>query len=302
MSAVDDHLQQLRRALRTRGAARRRILHECQDHLADLAAQHGPAEAARRFGDPVVVAAAFDAETAVRAALRSTLATCAGIVAVAASTVALLHAASDDARASVWWAVVFFAAAQTSAVSTVLALLQAAVVRRGEARAADVALLCRRNGSALLAAALTMFAAGAGVPGHGSAAALLAGPVVAAFAGVAVLRARRLLRGPDVRASRAGRPPLGDVAALLRLRVRPPGTGVLLAFCTSTAVLAALGWAHGEDATAAGAVADAGIEGLLVLALFVVLGPALGLTSRRRRPARSDGRDHRDGRGHRGGA
>ncbi|MGI8679758.1 MAG: HAAS signaling domain-containing protein [Jatrophihabitans sp.] len=195
MTDIEIYLADLDRALLTRGRRRRRAVAECRDHLTDAAAAGGEAEAVRRFGAATEVASAFDAETAVRRASRSTVATVAAVAAVAAilavagSTLALLNA--SDARGAVTlWAVVFFGAAQTSAVSTLLAvLLVAAALRRSRAVPAELRLLGRRNAVAVGFALLTEFAAGAAVPGHGSMSALLAGPVLAAFALAVVLRA-----------------------------------------------------------------------------------------------------------------
>src|SRR5882757_9982172 len=77
---VDQYMTELDAALHVRGAVRRRFLRECDDHLADAAAERGQEEAVRAFGPPPEVAAAFDAEVAARRGVRSTFATVAGVL------------------------------------------------------------------------------------------------------------------------------------------------------------------------------------------------------------------------------
>jgi hypothetical protein len=79
MSAVDRYVAELDAALHVRGAVRRRFLHECRDHLADAAAEHGQEHAVRAFGRPSEIAAAFDAEVAARRGVRSTFVSVAGV-------------------------------------------------------------------------------------------------------------------------------------------------------------------------------------------------------------------------------
>ena len=102
---IDRYLLELGGALHVRGAARRRFLRECRDHLADAAAERGSDEAVRAFGPPSEVAAAFDAEVAARRGVRSTFVTVAGVLATGGSTLALIHATSANATAPVWWAI-----------------------------------------------------------------------------------------------------------------------------------------------------------------------------------------------------
>src|SRR5436853_7319792 len=170
MSAIDAYLAELSAALHVRGSARRRFLRECRDHLIDAASERGPEQAVRAFGQPSEIAAEFDAEVASARGLRSTLASAAAVLATGGSTLALIHAA-PHAQAATWAVVVFFVAAQLAAVAGGLALIQALVLRRSTMAPADLALLSRRNACALVAAGLTMFSAGAAVPGRGSAAA-----------------------------------------------------------------------------------------------------------------------------------
>ena len=141
------------------------------------------------------------------------------VLATGGSTLALIHAASATATAPAWWAIAFFVAAQVAAVAAGLALVQALVLRRSTMAPAEVALLARRNGCALVAAGVTMFSAGAAVPGRGSAVLLLAGPALVCVALVAVLRARSLARRLDGARALAVRPPLED----LRRLSPPPG-------------------------------------------------------------------------------
>lgn len=287
MSPVEQYLHELDGALHVRGRARRRLLAECSDHLADAGADHGQAEAVVRFGPAAELARSFDTEVAVRRALRATPATVVGVLAVAASTLALLHAAAAHASAPVGWAMIFFGCAQAAAVCTLLGALRAAGMRNRPADAADVALLCRRNGCALVFALLTLFAAGTALPGHGSALQLLAGPAMAASAIVLVLRTRSLARKLDAFGQRTVRAPWADLRAVLRL---PVGTArrldlgsptVLLAVATPLAAAAAFAWGHLDDhGTVASAFAAAGVETASVVLGFLLLGPALGLWSR----------------------
>lgn len=287
MSPVEQYLRELGGALHVRGRARRRLLAECRDHLADSGAAHGEAEAVARFGSAAELARSFDTEVAVRRALRATPATVVGVLAVAASTLALLHVAAAHASAPVGWAVIFFGCAQTSAVSLLLATLRAAGMRNRPADAADVALLCRRNGCALGFALLTLFAAGAALPGHGSALQLLLGPAVAVSAALLVLRARSLARQLDAYGQRTVRAPWADLRAMAHLptaggRVLDPSSpAVMLTAGSAVAAAAAFVWGHADDhGNLASALVAAGVETALTVTGFVLLGPALGLWSR----------------------
>ncbi len=280
MSPVERYLTELGAALRVRGRVRRRFLRECRDHLADAAAERGEEGAVRAFGPAPAIAAALDAEVAARRGVRSTFATAAGVLATGGSTLALIHASSPDATAPVWWAVAFFVAAQLAAVSAGLALLQALVLRREAISPADAMLLARRNGCALVAAGVTMFSAGAAVPGQGSAALLLAGPALVCVALVAVLRARSLAHRLAGANRPAVRPPLEDLGRLTRLPIPSVGDHTLLSVTTAVAAAAAFARDLGEHATAGGAVVTAGVEAMAVVGCFAVFGVALGLRRR----------------------
>ncbi len=277
---IDRYLLDLGGALHVRGAARRRFLRECRDHLADAAAERGPDEAVRAFGPASEVAAAFDAEVAARRGVRSTFVTVAGVLATGGSTLALIHAASAGATAAVVWAVAFFVAAQVAGVAAGLALVQALVLRRSAMAPADIVLLARRNGCALVAAGVTMFSAGAALPGHGSAVLLLAGPALVGIALVAVLRARSLARRLDRSGTPAVRPPLTDLGRLVRLPVAPLDSRRLLLFTTCAAAAAAFLRDRIERGTVSEGFVAAAIEAMAVVACFLVLGPALGLFRR----------------------
>lgn len=267
---IESYLRELRAALHVGGRARQRFLHECRDHLADAAAERGEAEALRAFGPPQAIAVAFDAEVAARRGVRSTLATATGVLATGGSTLALIHAASTQTAAPAFWAVTFFGAAQVAATAAALALLQALEIRRGASTPADVMLLSRRNACALVAAAVTMLAAGGALPGKGSALLLLAGPSLACAAFVSVLRTRALARRLDGARNRVVRPPFPAVS---------PAT--LLTLVTMLAGCAAFVRDRAEHATPAGALVTAAIEAAAVIACYITLGPALGLRSRR---------------------
>jgi hypothetical protein len=286
VSAVERYLTELDAALHVRGRVRRRFLRECRDHLVDAAAERGDDAAVRAFGPAPEIAAALDAEVASRRGVQSTIATVVGVLATGGSTLVLIHASSPEAEAPLAWAIAFFVAAQLAAVSGGIALLQALVLRRSTMSAADAMLLARRNGCALAAAGVTMFSAGAAVPGEGSAVLLLAGPLLVCVALVAVLRAWSLAR--RLGGSRAAvRPPLEDLGRLTHLPVPALGNRTLLPLTVAVAAAAAFIRDHGEHATASGALVTAGIEATAVVGCFVVFGAALGLTVRPR--SASDG-------------
>jgi hypothetical protein len=234
----------------------------------------------RAFGPAREIAAALDAEVAARRGVRSTFATIAGVLATGGLTLALVHASSPAAAAPVWWTIAFFVAAQLAAVSAGLALVQALVLRRSTMSAADAMLLARRNGCALVAAGVTMFSAGAAVPGQASAVLLLAGPALVCVALVAVLRARSLARRLDGSRDPAVRPPLEDLGRLIRLPVPSLDNRTLLVVTTGVAATAAFVRDHAEHATSGGAFVTAGIETMAVVGCFLVFGAALGLRHR----------------------
>jgi uncharacterized membrane protein len=277
---IDEYVNELGAALKASGAVRRRFLRECRDHLADAAADRGEHEALGAFGPPTEIAAAFDAEVAARRGVRSTFATAAAVLATGGSTLALIHAASPNASAPAWWAIAFFVGAQVAAVAAGLALVQALVLRRWIMAPAEIVLLARRNGCALVAAGVTMLSAGAAVPGRGSAVALLAGPVLACVALVAVLRARSLARRLDGANALAVRLPLEDLRQVSGLPVPLLGAGRLLLVTTCVAAAAVFARDRVEHGTIAEAFAFAGIEAMAVIACFFVLGRALGLRRR----------------------
>jgi hypothetical protein len=283
MTGLERYLADLDTALLVRGAARRRFLRECRDHLADAAAERGDEAAVEAFGPPAEIAAGFDATVAARRGVRSTFAAAAGVLGTMASTLALIHASAAGATAPVPWAIAFFVAAQVALVAAGLALLQALVLRRSDMPAAQMALLARRNACALLAAAATMFSAGAALPGQGSAAPLLAGPLLLCGAAVAVLRARALARRLDTADALPVRPPLEDLARLSPLPLPTLDLGRLLVLTTALAAAGAFLRDRAEHATVDGALVTAGIEATAVVACFALLGPALGLWTLRAR-------------------
>ena len=132
-----------------------------------------------------------------------------------------------------------------------------------------------------MAAGVTMFSAGAAVPGHGSAVLLLAGPVLVCAALVAVLRARALARRLDGAGALAVRPPLEDLG---RLAALPSASLDARRLLLITTCIAAAGGVRPRPRRAGDASArrssTAGIEATAVVACFLVLGPALGLWHR----------------------
>jgi len=279
---VDDYLAELEAALRVRGPARRRFLAECREHLLDASALHGPQEAVRRFGDPTEVAHGYDVEVATRRSMRATAGSVVGAAAVAGSTLALVNAADPQADAVLVWAILFFAFAQTSAVCAVLAVLQATAMRHTAAHSADLALLHRRNLATPAFALLTMLAAGGVVPGHASPWLLLPGPVIAVVALAQVMHARHLARAVGGAAGRVVRSPIGDLLTAVGWGGEHGGVsnleGVrLLLPAVPVAAAAAFAWSMRDHGGPGASAVDAGIEVLLLIAGFVVLGRGLGL-------------------------
>jgi hypothetical protein len=164
---------------------------------------------------------------------------------------------------------VFFIAAQVSAVAAGLALLQALALRHETMPPDQLALLARRNACALAAAGLTMLAAGAAIPGSGSAFLLAAGPVFSASRSRPWC-ARALARRLDGGRARAVRPPI-PIVPMRYLLVLTTARAAAAAFLRDTA----------EHATASQALITASIEVAAVVACFLALGPALGLWRRR---------------------
>ncbi|GAB4001889.1 HAAS signaling domain-containing protein [Nocardioides ultimimeridianus] len=259
--SVDAYLRELSAALRVRGRARRRVLAECRDHLEESALVHGEEGAAARFGPAAELAAAFDAEVAVRRARVATPATLLGVTAIGASTLVLIHSADPGVSGVPVWAAVFFLAAQGSAATAGLALLTTIAGRRAPATSSYAARLRRCHLAALALALLTMLAAGAAVPGRAPAAELLAGPVVALVAVALALRTRRLTRG---------------AAPAPAIRVPAP----LLVATALLAGAAATTWDHLDHGSIASSATAGAVEMAAALAGLLVLGPALGVRRR----------------------
>jgi len=279
---IEDYLAELEGALRVRGPARHRFLAECREHVVDASALHGPEEAVRRFGNATEIAHCFDVEVATRRTLRATVGSVVGAAAVAGSTLALVNAADPHASAVLAWAIAFFAFAQTSAVCAVLAVLQATAMRHTAAHSADLALLHRRNLATLVFALLTILASGGVVPGHASPGLLLPGPVIAVVALAQVMHARHLARAVGGTAGRVVRSPIGDLLAAVGWGSNHGGLSrlqgsVLLAPVAPMAAMLAFVWSMQDHGGPGPSAVDAGIELLLVIAGFVLLGRGLGL-------------------------
>lgn len=251
MNPVDEYLHQLTNALRVRGTPRRRFVRECLDHLTEATAQVGTEAAVRAFGPAGQIAASFDAAVAARRGARSTAITAIAVLATGSSALALIQGAAPDAGAPLWLAGLFFVAAQLAAVSAGLGAIQGLGMRRLPAAPEALALLARRNACALLAAGVTLFAAGAALPGHGSAVAILAGPVLLGVGAVAVIRARRLARKLPGTRQRIIRPPADDLTNLVPFPLPLPAVAMsqLLAATTVCTAAGAFVWDHGEQAT-----------------------------------------------------
>lgn len=293
MNAVDRYLDELGAVLRVRGRRRRRFVQECRDHLVDASAAYGADVAVRRFGTAADVARGFEVEVAVGRARAATVLVTAAVLAVGASTLVMVNAAAPNVSAPIAWRVVFFAAAQSAAVAMVLALLRAAALRSEAGTPAEVALLCRRGWLALGSAALTMFAAGGGVPGQAAAWRIVLGPVVAVVAATALVRAGRLARRHGSGHERAVRAPLVDLVSLARGTAAVPAPqwvarpSLILVPSLPASAVAAFWWSYLDHGTAPGSAAVAGVEAACVLVGFVALGRPLGLYPMPHRPRRS---------------
>jgi hypothetical protein len=195
-------------------------------------------------------------------------------VATGGSTLALLHAADPGVRSPTGWAVAFFLGAQLAAVCAGLVALQALRLRRGCRGPADVALLGRRAFVGLLAAAATMFAAGAAQPGRGSPILLLGGPVLSLVAGGVLLRSWRLNRHLPGAHDRATSPPVADLRALTGVRLPALGPASVAALAAAAAFARDLGE---RGSTLRGSVAVAAVEAAMVLGAHAVLQRHLGL-------------------------
>jgi hypothetical protein len=283
MTTIDGFMYELETALHVRGRPRRRLLAECREHLADSGTAHGAEEAVRRFGAAADLARGFDLEVATRRVLWATVASVGGVLGIAVSALAMLNGVDAHASAPAGWAVVFFGAAQTSAAALFLAVLRAAAMRGESGTPADVLLLCRRCGTALGFAFLTLFALGAAVPGETAVWAVLAGPVLALIAVASTAHARSLARKLQPHPSSLVRAPLADVAALAGRSVEAPGSAwhaqpaAVLVPAVVLAMVGAFAWDLSDHGTVAGSGLAAGIEAALTIAGFVFLGGRLGL-------------------------
>jgi hypothetical protein len=276
---IDVYLGELVRHLHVRGRARRRFLAEAREHLSDLAAAVGPDVAVDRFGAAADVAAEFDLACATGRAVRAGWAAGAGILATGGSTLYLINVADAGVRAPAPWAVVFFFSAQVAAVCAGLVVLQALRLRRnpdagGGSGAADVALLQRRVFVGLAAATLTMFAAGAALPGQGDALPLLLGPVLAIGAGLALVRSWLLNRRLPGVHERVDRPPVAELASAMRLPSPRIGPIMIAALAAACAVLRDVGE---RDGTLVSSLVAGMIEAAMVLVAYASLRRPLGL-------------------------
>jgi len=271
---IDAYLDGLATSLHVRGRTRRRLLAECREHLIDLAGETSERDAVEAFGEPAAIAAAFDLEVAARRGTLGGLWASVGVLAVGGSTLAVIHGADPAANAPTAWAVVFALTAQVAMVATALALVQVLSIRREVSTAGDVALLCRRMALALVSAAAAMFSAGAALPGHGSATLLLAGPVLACVAAIAVLRAWRLVRRLEGAGERTDRSPFADLRRLTGVAIPVVGPVAVATLAAIAAVARDLGEA---GSSLGGSLAVGGIEASLVFLAYVALRRPLGL-------------------------
>jgi hypothetical protein len=274
---IEHYLEEFGRALEDRGVvgrARARVIAESEDHLRELAAEHGEGEAVARFGETRALAREIAAQLATTRTIRSTYATFAALVFTAAAYIgfwALIRSGQPDLFGGKHEVVGFLAAMglvlfpQIAFVSGGLALLRAFRRRaQGVLSCEELDVIGRRSAVALAAGGLTAismavwaFEFGEGAPGLALGA---AGLVPLAVALTALARAS----GPQ--AVTGG--PAEDVFDDLRLeRLRPhPWRFALFV----AAVLAVAGLAFGGPVQAA-------FEATALLACFAVLGRPLAL-------------------------
>jgi hypothetical protein len=225
----------------------------------------------------------------VRRGAATTLGSMVGVAAVATSTVAMLQNTDPHASRVLFWAIVFFACAQVSAACLVLAALRAGALRfQAVTRPRDVGVLARRNALALGFALLAQFAAAAALPGHAPAWIVLGGPVVALISLVMVARTHATVRRLDQGDAMSAFELWADLMTVIR-RSPAPGTstwksqGLILALTMAAGLAGAFVWDQLDHGTIGSSRAAALIESALILAGFVLLGPALDLWGVRRR-------------------
>lgn len=273
---IQAYLDELSRSLHVRGRERERFLREVGDHLLDLAASAGESEAIAAFGAPAELAAAFDLECAFSRGVRASSAAAVAIVTTGASTLALVHGADSQAPAPAAWAIVFFLAAQIAIACVALVLLQSLRMRRFLRGGGDIALLWRRAAVGTAAAAITMFTAGAGLAGKGSALLLLAGPAITVAASPVLFRAWRMNRRLPGAHDQVDSPPLADVRALLSIPLPTFGPGAVAAIAAACAFGRDLGE---RGSTMRGSLGIGVLEALMVLLSYLCLRRPLGLRS-----------------------
>ena len=293
MNEIDRWLTELRRDLRVGGAARRRIVAECAEHLRESAARHGETEAVARFGRPAEIAEGFNVELGAHRSRWATVFAAIALVAAAAATIHLAHEGPQHLEAPWPVALVFFVAAQVAAVALGSAVAQAVRWRTRTASPGELVLQSRRTAVAVVAGALTLGAAAVSVTGGSDVGWVVAGGfVLLAGAGWAALRARRLLGAAtpspvtpldDAAALLASVPLAGALAARVRDLLDPVRHPLrCCALVAALAASAAFARNQGErGATAGQSLALAAIEAGAVVACFVVLGPPLGLRASR---------------------
>jgi hypothetical protein len=164
---IQDYLRRLRVDLESRGVVgrgRARVLAEVEDHLHELAADHGEEEAVRRFGESRPFAIEVAAQLATTRAIRSTYATFAALTLTAVGYVVFLGSAGrEDLFAGKHAAIGFLASValglfpQIALVAGGLALLRA-LRRRGQGALSchELDVMGRRSAVAVVAGFLTV--------------------------------------------------------------------------------------------------------------------------------------------------
>jgi hypothetical protein len=269
-----DFLAEFEAALKVRGRARRRVVSEYREHLTDVSTSEDGEDALRHFGNPTELAHAIDGEVLARRVVFATWVTAAAILMTAGSTLALIQWSDPGINAPKLWAVVFFGAAQVAGTVAAISFLHALRVRHQAVELDDLALLARRNRYALAATALTIFSAGAALPGTGSAVVLLAGPVFIVLAGALILRVSLGIRRVAGRSSVVNRSPFDDLGDFLHLHIPTVGPIAVAALAAVAAILRDSGEA-GETITQMLIVG--GVEACLVLAAYLLLRRPLGI-------------------------
>lgn len=275
---IRDYLRRLRADLESRGVlgrGRARVLAEVEDHLRELAAEHGEEEAVRRFGESRPFAIEVAAQLATTRTIRSTYATFAALTLTAVGYVAFLgaaeHAGREDLFAGKHAAIGFLASValglfpQIAFVAGGLAVLRA-LRRRGQGALSchELDVMGRRSAVAVFAGLLTLASMVVWAFEYGHLSPVLILGVASALPLGVVMAA--LVRASGTQAVSTG--PAEDLFDDLHLERLRPHPWLFASLVASAAALAAL---------AVGGPILAALEFGAVLSGYVLLGRPLAL-------------------------